>query len=87
VPIGKLIRTLFWIRCQDVLMSRDNAVAGWFRREAVEALLAEHAAGRADHGKKLWALYILYSVAGRRRHQSVAALKDLAVADGAARRF
>src|SRR5215472_10730466 len=80
VPIGRLIRTLFWTRCRDVLMSRDNAVAGWFRREAIEALLTEHAAGRADHGKKLWALCILYSVGGRRR-QRAAALKDLSVAD------
>jgi asparagine synthase (glutamine-hydrolysing) len=70
IPIGRLIRTLFWTRCQDVLMSTDNAVAGWFRREAIEALLAEHVAGRADHGKKLWALYILYSVAGRRRQRT-----------------
>jgi asparagine synthase (glutamine-hydrolysing) len=77
LPIGRLIRTLFWTRCQDVLMSRDNAVAGWFRREAIEALLAEHAESYADHGKKLWALYILYSVAGRRRQSS--SLNDAAL--------
>lgn len=67
VPIGSLIRTLFWTRCQDVLMSTGNPVAGWFERAAIEALLAEHASRRADHGKRLWALYILFSVAGRRR--------------------
>jgi asparagine synthase (glutamine-hydrolysing) len=67
VPIGRLIRTLFWTRCQDVLMSTGNPVGGWFERPAIEALLAEHASGRADHGKKLWALYILFSVAGRLR--------------------
>jgi asparagine synthase (glutamine-hydrolysing) len=70
IPIGRLIRTLFWTRCRDVLMSTDNAVAEWFRREAIEALLGEHLAGRADHGKKLWALYVLYSVGGRRRPHS-----------------
>jgi asparagine synthase (glutamine-hydrolysing) len=70
IPIGRLIRTLFWTRCRDVLMSTDNAVADWFRREAIEALLGEHLAGRADHGKKLWALYVLYSVGGRRRQHS-----------------
>jgi asparagine synthase (glutamine-hydrolysing) len=68
VPIGRLIRTLFWTRCQDVLMSTGNPVADWFERAAIEALLAEHASGRVDHGKKLWALYILFSVAGRPRN-------------------
>jgi hypothetical protein len=48
-------------------MSAGNPVAGWFERAAIETLLAEHASGRADHGKKLWALYILFSVAGRPR--------------------
>jgi asparagine synthase (glutamine-hydrolysing) len=67
VPIGKLIRGLFWTHCQDVLMSTGNPVAAWFKRPAIEALLSEHASGRADHGKKLWALYILFAVAGRRR--------------------
>jgi asparagine synthase (glutamine-hydrolysing) len=70
VPIGSLIRTLFWTRCQDVLMSTGNPVAAWFKRTAIEALLAEHASGRADHGKKLWALYILFTVADRGRRSS-----------------
>lgn len=70
VPIGSLIRTLFWTQCRDVLMSTGNPVAAWYRREAIEALLTEHASGRTDHGKKLWALYILFSVAGRQRQRS-----------------
>jgi asparagine synthase (glutamine-hydrolysing) len=65
VPIGRLIRTLFWTQCEDVLMSTSNPIAGWYKRAAIEALLAEHASGRIDHGKKLWALYILFSVSGR----------------------
>ena len=69
VPIGRLIKTLFWGRCQDVLMSTGNPVAAWFNREAIESLLAEHLSGRADHGKKLWALYVLFAVAGRRRER------------------
>ena len=28
LPVGRLIRTLFWTRCQDVLMSTDNQ---WLR--------------------------------------------------------
>jgi asparagine synthase (glutamine-hydrolysing) len=73
IPIGRLIRTLFWTRCQDMLLSTSNPVAPWFKRPAIEALLAEHATGRADHGKQLWALYILYAVAGRRRQRLSAA--------------
>ncbi len=70
VPIGSLIRTLFWTQCRDVLMSTGNPVAAWYRRDAIEALLSEHASGRIDHGKKLWALYVLFSVAGRQRKPS-----------------
>ena len=74
VPIGTLIRTLFREPCRDLLLSRRNPVAGWFERAAIEALLDEHMSGRHDHGKKLWALYVLFSVAGRRAaSQSTAA--------------
>jgi asparagine synthase (glutamine-hydrolysing) len=70
LPIGALIRTLFWERCRDVLLSRDNPVAGWFDRRGLESLLGAHKAGRRDHGKKLWALTILFLVAERQRRQS-----------------
>jgi asparagine synthase (glutamine-hydrolysing) len=70
VPIGRLIRTLFWSRCRDTLMSTSNPVAEWFNRNAIEALLREHASGGVDHGKKLWALYILFCVAARSRGQA-----------------
>ena len=70
VPIGSLIRTLFWTQCRDVLMSTSNPVAEWFSRSMIEDLLSEHALGRNDHGKKLWALYILFSVAGRQARPS-----------------
>ena len=73
VPIGGLIRTLFRDQCRDVLMSGANPVAGWFRRDAIEALWREHDAGRADHGKKLWALYVLFTVALRQNSRRRAA--------------
>jgi asparagine synthase (glutamine-hydrolysing) len=66
VPIGGLIRTLFRERCRDLLLSRNNPVADWFERSAIEGLLDEHLSGRHDHGKKLWVLYVLFVVAGRR---------------------
>jgi asparagine synthase (glutamine-hydrolysing) len=62
VPIGSLIRGMFWERCRDVLLSRDNPVADWFERTVIERLLREHKAGEYDHGKKLWALYVLFCV-------------------------
>ena len=65
VPIGRLIRTLYWERCRDAVLSRRNPVAEWFERAAIERLLGEHQSGRRDHGKKLWALYVLFAVAGR----------------------
>src|SRR5262249_34836575 len=70
VPIGDMIRTLFWHQCRDVLLSTSNPVALWFQRATIEALLNEHASGRFDHGKKLWALYILFCVVGRQRRRS-----------------
>jgi hypothetical protein len=59
----------FMFRCIECL-STSIPVAGWFNRSAIEALLSEHASGRLDHGKKRWALYILFSVAGRQRQRS-----------------
>jgi asparagine synthase (glutamine-hydrolysing) len=70
VPIGALIRTLFRERCRDVLLSPANPVSDWFNRTALEALLDEHLAGGHDHGKKLWALYVLFAVAARRPTRS-----------------
>jgi asparagine synthase (glutamine-hydrolysing) len=66
VPIGALIRTLFRERCRDVLLSLENPIADWFERDALERLVDEHLAGRRDHGKEIWALYILFAVAARR---------------------
>jgi asparagine synthase (glutamine-hydrolysing) len=72
VPIGALIRTLFWERCTDLLLSRSNPVADWFERSAIERLLREHRSGRQDHGKKLWALYVLFRVASHRPMPQIA---------------
>jgi asparagine synthase (glutamine-hydrolysing) len=64
VPIGRLIRDLFRERVQDTLMSRENPVATWFERPMLERLLSEHMTGRANHGKQLWALQVLFQVLG-----------------------
>jgi asparagine synthase (glutamine-hydrolysing) len=81
VPIGALIRGLLWERCRDVLLSAANPVAAWFERPQIERLLAEHGSGRHDHGKKLWALYMLFAVAGRARTPLASELPVLAAAE------
>lgn len=67
LPIGRLLRTLFREQCCDILLSRHNPVADWFEPAAIQRLLSEHQARRHDHGKKLWALYVLFAVAARWR--------------------
>ncbi len=45
----------------------ETLPATWFRREALRAVLAEHEAGRRDHGHLLWSLLVLEH--WRRRHR------------------
>ena len=66
VPIGALLRTVLRERCMDTILSRRNPVAAWFNPAEIERLAGEHMSGARDHGKRLWALHILFTVAGRR---------------------
>jgi asparagine synthase (glutamine-hydrolysing) len=43
----------------DLLLGERARARDWFRPEAVERLLAEHAEQRADHGHRLWTLVML----------------------------
>ena len=65
VPIGALLRTVLRERCMDTILSRRNPVAAWFNPAEIERLAGEHMSGARDHGKRLWALHILFTVAGR----------------------
>jgi asparagine synthase (glutamine-hydrolysing) len=56
VPLARWFRSELRDVAGDVLLGTGEA---WFRRETVERLLAEHAAGRADHGHRLWCLLVL----------------------------
>jgi asparagine synthase (glutamine-hydrolysing) len=56
VPLARWFREELQPLARDLLLSDDR---GWFRPEAVEQLLDEHAAGRADHGHRLWTLVML----------------------------
>jgi asparagine synthase (glutamine-hydrolysing) len=42
-----------------VLLGERASARGLFHRPALEALLADHVAGRADHGARLWSLVML----------------------------
>ena len=57
VPVGQ------WLRGELRAWARERLDAGalraWLRPAATQALFEEHLSGRANHGKKLWALLML----------------------------
>ena len=55
VPLARWFRGELRELAADVLAT-DR---GWFERSAVDRLLADHAAGRADNGHRLWTLVML----------------------------
>ena len=59
VPLAAWFRGDLAPLARELLLDERARARGWFRPEAVERLLAEHAAGRADHGHRLWTLAML----------------------------
>jgi asparagine synthase (glutamine-hydrolysing) len=59
VPIGRWFRGELRELAGDLLLDRRARGRGWFRAPVVERLLADHAAGRADHAHRLWCLVML----------------------------
>jgi asparagine synthase (glutamine-hydrolysing) len=59
VPLAAWFRGELRPLARDVLLGEPARSRGWFRTEAVERLLDEHAAGRADNGHRLWTLVML----------------------------
>jgi asparagine synthase (glutamine-hydrolysing) len=55
IPLAAWFRSELRDLAHDVLLN-DR---GWFERDAVAALLEDHAAGRADNGHRLWTLVML----------------------------
>jgi asparagine synthase (glutamine-hydrolysing) len=55
VPVGRWLRGELRPWAREQLLG-EPALAEWFRPAAVAQLLAEHESGRANHGKRLWAL-------------------------------
>jgi asparagine synthase (glutamine-hydrolysing) len=59
VPIASWFRGDLRELAGDLLLDRRARERGHFRPETVERLLADHTAGRADHGHRLWCLVML----------------------------
>jgi asparagine synthase (glutamine-hydrolysing) len=56
VPIASWINQGLRVEVDRLLAPERCAAQGWFRPEAVGALLAEHRAGAANHARRLWPL-------------------------------
>jgi asparagine synthase (glutamine-hydrolysing) len=59
VPLDHWFRGELKGMAYDTLLSTKSLGRGYFRREAIERLLADHAGGRADHSARLWSLLML----------------------------
>ncbi len=59
VPIAEWFRQELSGYVREVLLDATAVGRGYFKREAVEALIDEHVQRRYDHGYRLWALLML----------------------------
>jgi asparagine synthase (glutamine-hydrolysing) len=59
VPISRWFRAELGELAADTLLGESTRARGQLRPAVVERLLADHAAGRADHGHRLWCLLML----------------------------
>jgi asparagine synthase (glutamine-hydrolysing) len=59
VPLDHWFRGELKALAHDTLLGAPALSRGYFRREAIENLLAEHARRRADHSARLWSLLML----------------------------
>ena len=59
IPVGAWLRGSLAAWTRETLLAPENSLAEWFQRDAMVKLIAEHQAGKQDHGKRLWALACL----------------------------
>ncbi len=59
LPVARWLRADLAPYAREVLLDPGAAARGWIEPAAVEGLIEAHAAGRADHGRRLWALLTL----------------------------
>jgi asparagine synthase (glutamine-hydrolysing) len=58
-PTGAWMRGPLGASAQEVLLSGASLGRGIFEPAALRRLLADHREGRADHGQRLWVLFML----------------------------
>jgi asparagine synthase (glutamine-hydrolysing) len=78
VPLASWFRGELRSLARELLLDERVRSRGWFRADAVERLLDEHARELADHGQRLWALVMLEL--WQRTHVDAAAPASAAVA-------
>ena len=59
MPVAEWFRGELGVMAGDLLLSPRALGRGYFRREAIERLLAEHRSCYADNGYRLWVLLFL----------------------------
>jgi asparagine synthase (glutamine-hydrolysing) len=59
VPISRWFRTELAPFISHILLDSRSLSRGYFRPDAVKALIEEHTSGVFDHGYRLWALLML----------------------------
>jgi len=59
VPLARWFRAELRPVVHDLVLGPRALDRGWFRRETLERLVAEHESGIADHGHRLWCLVML----------------------------
>jgi asparagine synthase (glutamine-hydrolysing) len=61
VPLGMWFRGPLRQPVSDLLLAPDARIHDYFRVEPIRRLIEENVDGRADHGKRIWALLMLES--------------------------
>ena len=59
IPVGAWLRGPLEPWARQTLLAPQSPLATWFQPDALARLLAEHQAGKQDHGKRIWALACL----------------------------
>ncbi len=67
IPVGAWFRGPLGGWISGLLSDPAGPLQGWFRAEALQRILDEHARGKQDHGKRLWTLAVLSEWLSRER--------------------
>ncbi|MBT5400591.1 asparagine synthase (glutamine-hydrolyzing) [bacterium] len=61
-PISRLLRSNLREQVESVLRDKNNSMSSMFNMNYIEGILKEHMAGARDHRKKIWSLFVLFSM-------------------------